>query len=211
MGKAVSNMSLSVMMIFLNQWWGMCCRPFIVFLKIQNSPGWLKGHPIGGLNIFISLSGKVALQKAFFSILCGGGFIDQWKYLWVGTGKSMRELRHIYHFYPSSGPYDCLTPQLYSWYCAVSCWSHNWLSNNTLMEWNVRLLVIYVSCILGIIWIDMSSCSGSCHIIQGSCRAIYHDPLRFLQWRLWGINVLCLWGFLHWKIARVMGWSSKTY
>ena len=56
-------MSLSVLVILLNWWWGIRCRPYKFFLRNHNVSGWLKGHPVGGFNIFISLSGKVAFQK----------------------------------------------------------------------------------------------------------------------------------------------------
>ena len=67
--EADRPMFLRVLVSFSNQCLGTSYIPYYFFLSIHNSPDWLNGELMGGFMILVSLSGKVALQKYFFSCL----------------------------------------------------------------------------------------------------------------------------------------------
>ena len=69
--EASRTISLRLLVILPNHCRFLRCIPYMVLLRIQDSPGWRNGHPMGCLMIVFLLSDRVVLQKGFFSILGG--------------------------------------------------------------------------------------------------------------------------------------------
>ena len=114
-------------------------------------------------------------------ILLGGfGVGDQLPYLCVGLGGSMRRMGRTYIFPSRSSPQDSLRPQSFSCICAVSCQSHAWPLDRTLVEWIWGPLLLWFFS-LGPRWISMFSCHVGCRTIQCSCWDAFDDPLSLVR------------------------------
>ena len=51
---------------FSKQFRWLLYSPYRVVFRIQDSSGWLNGHPMGGLMMFVLLYVRVVFQKGFF-------------------------------------------------------------------------------------------------------------------------------------------------
>ena len=83
-------------------------------------------------------------RRHFWIILVRGGGDVQWPYLWVGVGNIMRDMWSNYCFPNSSGPNNFPTPQFCSCPCVVSCHSHAWPSDSTLVEWTKGTIFLLI-------------------------------------------------------------------
>ena len=110
-----------------------------------------------------------------------------------------------------SGPRDSLIPISWSCLCLVSCCSHAWLSYRTLVQFPWVRLVIWVSCILGLIYISMSLCHGLFYALQCIFQAMFSYPPRLWWVKLLGVGLYHLWRVLVWLKAQGVGWTVMTY
>ena len=60
------TISFRLQLKFSKQCQGLLCSPYRVVFRIQDSSGWLNGHPMGGLMMVVLLYVRVVFQREFF-------------------------------------------------------------------------------------------------------------------------------------------------